>query len=105
MSYLYDKPFKVGFCLTIAFFLVGNGIDQFLARGDYFRGDENTIIVNTRFIWGKPLTWTGYGSNYFENGFLELVLNVVVVAVTAFLVGFVFRYFAAKIGFGTRSEG
>jgi hypothetical protein len=94
MTPLYNRPFKIGFVMTIAVFSILNVISYARANWKETRTDGINLVADHYLKgpnWGFPFHWWGYSDWMFEDGFLGLVLNFLVIIAAAFLVGLLFR--------------
>jgi hypothetical protein len=94
MTKLYNRPFKIGFAITIAAFLILNVVNYISTHGHKANASEIELIADHYFQgpnWGVPFYWWGYSDWMFEDGFLGLVLNFIVIVGSAFVVGLLFR--------------
>ncbi len=97
MSTLYNRAFKVGFASTVVLFGILNFISYRSAKQQH---DEILSHISWNvgrgFNWGFPFAWWGYSDWMFEDGFLGLILNFVVIVGCGSIVGVIVRQVVAK---------
>jgi hypothetical protein len=105
MSDLYNRPFKLGFVVTIVFFALLNlAAYLFAARVyDQIRNQPITWAPGPRFPdWGIPFSWkrNNYGGDWVITDLFGLadglMLNLLSIVVISFLVGLIVRFFAVR---------
>jgi hypothetical protein len=93
MGKLYNRPFKVGFIVTVVLVALLNVVSFLIAYDEYLRRATTNGLsrIDGSFNWGFPFAWFGYSSYFFEDGFLGLVLNFGFAIGCAFAVGLLVR--------------
>ncbi len=86
---VYNRAFKAGVGLNVTVFVILNAISFVVEKRKY---DSSPIkISHSRIDWGFPFAWT------WDTGIgLGFMLNVAVIAISSFVVGFLFRYFLGR---------
>lgn len=89
---MYNRQFKIGFAITIADYAILNVLSYVWANWQTKTDGINFANhYNQGPFWGVPFYWFGYSDWMFEDGFLGLVLNFVVIVGSAFIFGLLFR--------------
>lgn len=107
MARLFNRAFKVGFIVTLAFFAMANIGTYLLAvrRYDELTNRPIAFAPAARLPgWGFPFKWDGYNVIYSKsNAFSDLfsladglVLNFLTIAACGFLIGLLFRWFKSR---------
>ena len=102
MSKLYNKAFKVGFCVNILIFVILNIISFIVSYNKYM--NRETKFFPSGYSWGVPFELHRYFIGHPSDiGFsLEgTVLNTIVIASCGFALGLLFRFLAQNICRGT----
>ena len=80
---LYNRAFKIGVGVNIILFVILNVLSYMAA--------QKRIQFSGGNSWGFPFPWTPGGDP------LALIVNVTVIAMTSFALGFLFRYVSRKV--------
>lgn len=89
---IYNRDFKLGVSLSLLIFAILNIVSYVTSQRAYDQRDVR--LPRGVFVWGFPFTWASDGSR------IQLipneVLNLAVIVLCCFTLGFLFRYFGRK---------
>jgi hypothetical protein len=93
MSKIYDKAFKVGFCINILIFVIVNFISFIVSRSEY--ANRQIKFADSRYSWGFPFNWDEIflDSMFIRGG----MLNFIVMIFCGFILGILLKPILSEI--------